>query len=356
MTAAISRDPEVVEAIHANRLSAWSHEVLADPDRPKEQRQIAVRALDTCTTISTLTETEAQRLVGELAHTGIESETTTSDQRHSILIDVDPDDAPKALSILQRDGFSMSREWTGAAARSFYRFARDTTLTKSAEHSTVVRLRWQRREPSHSKPREVLSRVFTPTSADWALIDLPKPLWWAYGAVRPIRLVAERLGFASRSHGGLEPFLVTPDALLEPLFDVAELTEEDVFADIGCGDGRIVVAAAQRHGCRALGIEQSASSVAAARNRVARAGLSDRVTIVHANAHDADLSEITAALLFVPMVVAVRLIPAMSGRLAPGAHIVLHEQSRLPADLPKPSHSVAVVARQAVTVAHHWNP
>ena len=186
------------------------------------------------------------------------------------------------------------------------------------------------------------------------MVDLPDRLWWAYGVVRPIRLVAERIGVASNEHGHLEPFLVTPRTLLEPLFDVAALSEDDVFADIGCGDGRIVVAAARRHGCRAVGVEQSAASVAAARDRAAEAGVSDRVTIVHSDAQDADLSTVTVAMLFVPMVVARRLIPSLSDRFAPGARIVLHEQSRLPPTLPRPSQSTAIIAPEAITVAHRW--
>ncbi len=354
MTSEITSDPEVVEAILASRLSTWSRAVLSDPDRPDEQRRIATLALETCATIGHLTETEADRLVGELGAAGIQASATTSDQRHSILLDIAADDAPGAIELLQRDGFSMSREWTGAAARSFHRFGRETTLTKSAAHSTVVRLRWQEWKPTRSKLTDILRRVVTPTSADWALVDLPTPVWWAYGLLRPGRLVAERVGGGSKVHGDLEPFLVTPDALLEPLFDVAELTEDDVFADIGCGDGRIVVAAAQLRGCRALGIEQSAPSVSAARDRVERAALSDRVTILHADANDADLTEVTAALFFVPMTVAAQLIPVVSDRFAPHSRIVLHEQSRLSAELPQPSHSVAVIARHAVTVAHQW--
>jgi len=203
--------------------------------------------------------------------------------------------------------------------------------------------------------RSFADRVVVPTPADWAIVDLPERLWWAYGALRPFRLLAERLGLASDEHGDLEPFLVTPDALLDPLFQVAELGESDVFADIGCGDGRIVCAAARRRGCRALGVDQSADAVGTARRRVDDARLSDRVRIVHADAQDVDLSETTAALFFVPMAVAVRLVPSVLRQMSSGGRVILHEQSDLDPTLPKPTHSTAIIAADAVTVAHRWD-
>lgn len=356
MTAvAFSSDSDLLDAIFQDRLSEWAQDILDDPAADARSRDMAERSRAACAQIRATNEAEARRLVHELAASDIAATSRVSHQRHSIGLDVDPDDASAAMGLLRAIGFDGGQEWTGAAARSFLRFAGATTFTRSGKHSTVVRLRWRRAVPNGSKLLGVLRRAVTPTPADWAMLDLPGPFWWAYGILRPVRLIAERIGILSDEHGDLEPFLVTPDVLLDPLFDVAELTPDDVFADIGCGDGRIVVAAAQRHGCRAIGIEQSARSVDAARRRVRDAGLSDRVEVVHAHASDADVSGVTAALLFVPMVVASRLVPALSDRFAPGARVVVHEQSRLPDSLPTPSRSVAIIAPEAVTVAHRWN-
>ena len=75
---------------------------------------------------------------------------------------------------------------------------------------------------------------------------------------------------------------------------------------------------------------------------------------LHADARDADLSEATVALFFVPMTVAVRLVPTVLERMAPGGRVVLHEQSRLAPTLSPPASSVAIIAPDAVTVAHRW--
>jgi len=356
MTAAsISNDPDLVRAILDDRLSHWARAVLDDPDSGHEARQIASHALATCTTIRASTEDVAESLTAALRAAGITSKSAVSDQRHTLVLDVAPRDAEDAITALKVAGYQTAQEWAGAAARSFLRFGGSTILTRSGTQSSVVVLRWQRPAPGRSKLGSLVRQIVTPTPADWAITDLPERLWWAYGALRPFRLVAERIGLASNEHGDLEPFLVTPDALLDPLFAVAEIEDTDVFADIGCGDGRIVVAAAERRGCRAIGIEQSAETAAAARERAETAGLSERVRIVHANAQDTDLSEATVALFFVPMDVATRLVPSVLRQLGSGGRIVLHEQSRLAPALPLPSESTAIIAGDAVTVAHRWN-
>jgi len=355
MTAALlSSDPALVQAILDDRLSTWATTVVADPTSDDDARATAMRVLETCASISASTGADAEQLTTALRAAGIESTTTPSDQRHTLVLDVAPDDAERTISILKHAGYEAARDWSGAAARSFLRFGGDTILTRAGTHSSVVRLRWQQADPGRSKLNWMIRRVIDPTAADWAMVDLPERLWWAYGLLRPFRLVAERLGLASDEHGDLEPFLVTPDALLEPLFEVAELDDTDVFADIGCGDGRIVVAAARTRGCRAIGVEQSADTAAAARERVDEAGLSDRVRIIHADAQDTDLSEATVALFFVPMAVAARLVPTILDRMAPGGRVVLHEQSELAGALAAPAVSVAIIADDAATVAHRW--
>jgi hypothetical protein len=351
----ISNDPDLVRSILDDRLSRWARGLLDDPATSEDTQELASRVLETCAAIYASTESEGERLATTLRVAGIESTTTATDQRHSLIIDIAACDAEAAMAVLKDAGYQPGREWSGGAARSFLRFAREAIFTQSGPHSTVVRLRWQQRSSSRSALRSVAQRAITPTPADWATVDLPKSLWWAYGAIRPFRLVAERLGIASDEHGDLEPFLVTPDALLEPLLTVAAVDDTDVFVDIGCGDGRIVIAAARQRGCRAIGVEQSAESAAGARGQVDAAALSERVQIIRADAQDADLSEATIALFFIPMVVAARLVPTVLNKLAPGGRVVLHEQSRLAATLPSPVDSVAIIAADAVTVAHQWN-
>lgn len=353
--AAVSSDHELVQAIHDNRLSDWARDIVGDNGATDEQRAHAELAAATCATIHATMHAEADRLSLALIQAGVSSTTRASDQRHSLVVDIDVEHVDAAMEVLRDLGYDGGRLWAGGAARSFVRNARNTTFTRSAGRSTVVQLRLQRDTKRRATLPTKVRRALTPTPADWAIVDLPASLSWAYRLIRPLRLIAERLGLMSTDHGDLEPFLVTPDSLLDPLLDVARVGAADVFADIGCGDGRIVCAAAQRRGCRALGIEQSAESSADALRRVDELGVADRVDIIRVAAREADLSAVTVALFFVPMVVATRLIPDMLERLAPGGRVVLHEQSALAPTIPRPDDSVAIIAADAVTVAHLWH-
>lgn len=76
----------------------------------------------------------------------------------------------------------------------------------------------------------------------------------------------------------------TPDAVVKQVVDALALTKDDILADLGCGDGRILIAAVQRYGCKGIGIEIDPVIVETARRRVADAGLSGRIAIITGDA------------------------------------------------------------------------
>lgn len=341
---------ELVEAIHRDQLASWAdRHATADPS--DEQRARAVAAvLTTSQRIRTANEAERDRIEAMLGDAGVPvAHTWVSDQRHAVRIEVSPSDAPEAAVELQRVGFRSIRSWTAGALESLQRTADVQVFTRDGAASTVVELRWRERR------RGRLHRLLGPTPADWDAITLPTRLWWGYSIVRPIRLLAERLGIRSTDHAELEPFLVTPHSLIGSLLDVASVGADDVAFDFGSGDGRFVVDAARVRGCRAVGVEQSADLCAVAVERAAAAGVADRVRIVNADAADVDVSEVTVVVLFLPMVVAARVVPDLRERLSPGARIVLHEQSPLAGSIPAPDSVSALICDDAVTVAHRWN-
>jgi protein-L-isoaspartate O-methyltransferase len=187
------------------------------------------------------------------------------------------------------------------------------------------------------------------------MVDLPAALWPAYSLVRPIRLVSERVGLRARHDDSLGPFLSTPDQLVGPLLEVGGVRSDDCVLDIGCGDGRIVVAAAERSGCRAIGVERSDDLVERARRRAADHGVADLVDIVQGDGRTTDVEEATLVVMFLSIRVVAELVPALLRRLRPGARLVIHEQSPLPNSMhPLPDESVALIADGAVTVAHRW--
>jgi SAM-dependent methyltransferase len=93
-------------------------------------------------------------------------------------------------------------------------------------------------------------------------------------------------------------WLPTPDELAYRLLEVARVGPNDLVYDLGAGDGRIAIAAAQRHGARAVGIEYNARLAAFAQREVERAGVADRVRIIQADLFQTDFSSATVLTLY----------------------------------------------------------
>ena len=187
------------------------------------------------------------------------------------------------------------------------------------------------------------------------MVTLPAPFWPLYALVRPVRLVLERVGRRDRFDSGLGPFLSTPRSLLRPLLELADVGPNDTLLDVGCGDGRLVLAAAETTGCRAIGVEIDPRLVERARVDLAESGAGDRVEIVSGDARSVGTTGVTVVFMFLPVDAVADLVGPMLQRLSSGATLVVHEQNRLaPSTRPRPQSSHAVLAADAVTVAHVW--
>lgn len=117
----------------------------------------------------------------------------------------------------------------------------------------------------------------------------------------------------------------TPDAVLDRMLAMAQVTAKDVVVDLGAGDGRMVIAAAKKHGARGIGIEFTPELIAAGRRAAKKAGLKDGlVKMVKADLFTADIREATVVMLY--------LLPEMNLKLRtkllnlrPGTRIVAHQ-------------------------------
>ena len=105
------------------------------------------------------------------------------------------------------------------------------------------------------------------------------------------------------------PFITTPGEVVERMLELAGTAAGDLVADLGSGDGRIVIAAARKYGARGLGIELDAKLVDLSRENARRAGVADRVSFVQGDVLEADFSKAT--------VVTVYLLPNLISELEP---------------------------------------
>lgn len=114
-----------------------------------------------------------------------------------------------------------------------------------------------------------------------------------------IRAQLARRTVAAQPDGEASPSQQSSDPQVrDAALEVLQLTRQDTLADIGCGDGNVLIAACERYGCRGLGIEIDPARARIARRRVRDAGLGSQITIVTGDAAEADLSGVTAAYVY----------------------------------------------------------
>ena len=120
------------------------------------------------------------------------------------------------------------------------------------------------------------------------------------------------------------PFFPSTDEAVDGMLKLAGTGPNDVVFDLGCGDGRIVIAAAKQFGARGVGIEIDPAPLRLAVYYARRAGVEDRVRFVRGDLFDADLSEATVVTLFLFESLNRRLLPKLLAELKPGTRIVAH--------------------------------
>jgi SAM-dependent methyltransferase len=120
------------------------------------------------------------------------------------------------------------------------------------------------------------------------------------------------------------PFIVTPPHIVDQMIALAELQEDDLVYDLGCGDGRILIAAAQQAGCHAVGFDIDADLVRQARENAKSAGVEHLVTVQQRDVLTVDLSEASVVMVYLLPWIMEKLIPQFDA-MEPGSRIVSHD-------------------------------
>lgn len=120
------------------------------------------------------------------------------------------------------------------------------------------------------------------------------------------------------------PYVATPQKVVRRMLEVAEVGANDVVFDLGSGDGRILLTAAQQYGASGVGVEIVPELVAQARSHARLAGVSDRVTFRRHDLFETDLSRATVVTLYLLPEVNRKLQPKLLRELDPGDRVVSH--------------------------------
>jgi SAM-dependent methyltransferase len=117
-------------------------------------------------------------------------------------------------------------------------------------------------------------------------------------------------------------YLPSTEQAVEAMLKLADLKKTDVLYDLGCGDGRIVVAAAKTVGARGVGIDINPVRIKEAKENARQAGVENLVRFEENDLFEADIHEATVVTLFLLSQLNVKLRPKLLKDLKPGTRIV----------------------------------
>jgi SAM-dependent methyltransferase len=141
-------------------------------------------------------------------------------------------------------------------------------------------------------------------------------------AHEPSRLMLAQAAPARRSPDVI--FVPTPNEVVDKMLEMAKVTAKDVVYDLGCGDGRIVITAAQKYGVRAVGIDIDPKRIAEAVANAKAAKVTDKVRFIEGDLFEADIGEATVVTLYLLTRLNEKLKPKLLKDLQPGTRVVSH--------------------------------
>jgi SAM-dependent methyltransferase len=149
----------------------------------------------------------------------------------------------------------------------------------------------------------------------------------AFGSAVLLAFVVTAPDYAQQSAPARQPdvvFVPTPTDVVNAMLKLANVTSTDLVYDLGCGDGRIVIAAAKTYGAHGVGIDIDPERVREATANAQKSGVADKVTFRTEDLFLADISPATVVTLYLSGPVNARLAPKLMKELRPGTRIVSH--------------------------------
>jgi SAM-dependent methyltransferase len=143
-----------------------------------------------------------------------------------------------------------------------------------------------------------------------------------------LMLAALAAGAGADQRPGRAPdifFAPTRQTIVDGMLRLARVTAADVVYDLGSGDGRIVVIAAQKYGARGVGIELDPKLVALSRELAVASEVGERVTFIESDMFTSDITPATVVTLYLSESLNLDLEPKLRKELRKGTRIVSHQ-------------------------------
>ncbi len=153
--------------------------------------------------------------------------------------------------------------------------------------------------------------------------------WGGFAALLCLPAPAQSVLFAQgrgrNFADNLAPYVVSPQQVVDRMLEIADLKSGETVYDLGSGDGRILITAAQRFHAKGVGIEIEEALVRSSEERIASLGLQNRIRIIHADLRTVDLSPADVVTMYLMTESNESLRPKLEKSLHPGARVVSHD-------------------------------
>ncbi|MFO1361045.1 MAG: class I SAM-dependent methyltransferase [Burkholderiales bacterium] len=141
-------------------------------------------------------------------------------------------------------------------------------------------------------------------------------------------LLALPLAAAAQIDAG--PYVPSPSVIVDEMLKLGAIRGDDYLIDLGSGDGRIPITAAQRFGARGFGVDIKPELVKLANENAARAGVADKVRFERRDLFETSLAEASVVTLYLLPGIVTRLVPKILAEMKPGARVVSHDYPLAP--------------------------
>ena len=146
-------------------------------------------------------------------------------------------------------------------------------------------------------------------------------------------------------------YIPTPPRLVDAMLTLAKVKEDDLLYDLGSGDGRIVITAAQRFGTRGVGIDIDPKRIEQANRKAYQAGVAELVEFRQQDLFESDFPEATVVVIYLLPHLNLRLRPKLYQQLKPGARVVSRDFNM---EDWKPTQIVKVPDEEEEATLYYW--
>jgi SAM-dependent methyltransferase len=122
-------------------------------------------------------------------------------------------------------------------------------------------------------------------------------------------------------------YVPTRQEVVDAMLELADVNDDDIVYDLGCGDGRIVITAAKEYGATGVGIDIDPERIKEANENARKAKVTDKVKFRTGNLFETDFSEASVVTLYLLTSLNLKLRPILLSQLKPGTRIVSHSFS-----------------------------